>query len=319
MKKAMILAAVAGTAMASTASAFTFSLFNGNTITDNFWQNFQLDDSLVPAGVYTGYSVTFDWTSDIQGSSFSDTWSSEARIAFANEGGTGNLTQPTYSGAQTVYSAAASPSSGQAGNSFDTTLTFNGAFSTNYTGGDLFFNYRQTFNGTNTINWNSISVTLILGQNYMPGAPAAVQPTAIDLGVLGGPGNYVIDSFGSDYDTELGLYDQAGNLIANNDDAASTLQSLIDVAADTAFLGLDPGTYFVALGGFNTAYGATDFDVTGGNANGDYGLSINGNLLASGTAGPNEIVWFSFTVIPAPGTAALFALGGLAGVRRRRR
>ena len=317
MKKAMILAAIAGTAMASTASAFTFSLFNGNTITDNFWQNFQLDDSLVPAGVYTGFSVTFDWTSDIQGSSFADTWSNEARIAFANEGGTGNATQPTYSGAQTVYSAAALPSSGQAGNSFNTTLTFNGAFSTNYTGGDLFFNYRQTFNGTNTVNWNDISITLILGQNYMPGAPAAVQPSAIDLGVLGGPGNYVIDSLGSDFDTELGLYDQAGNLIANNDDFGG-LQSLIDVAGDTAFLGLDPGTYFVALGGFNTAYGTTDFGVTAGTAAGDYELAINGNMLSSGTLGTGEIQWFSFTVVPAPGTAAVFALSGLAAVRRRR-
>lgn len=317
MKKAMILAAAAGTAMAGTASAFTFSLFNGNTITDNFWQNFQLDDSLVPAGVYTGYSVTFDWVSDIQGSSFSDTWSSEARIAFANEGGTGSLTEPTYSGAQTVYRAAALPSSGQAGNSFNTTLTFNGAFSTNYTGGDLFFNYRQTFNGSNTINWNSISVTLILGQNYVPGAPAAVQPTAIDLGVLGGPGNYVIDSLGSDFDTELGLYDQAGNLISNNDDFGG-LQSLIDVAADTAFLGLDPGTYFVALGGFNTAYGATDFGVTAGTAAGNYELAINGNLLDSGSLGTGEIQWFSFTVVPAPGAAGLLALGGLAAVRRRR-
>jgi hypothetical protein len=318
MRLRTLIAAAGVAAIAGSASAFTFSPFNGATITDATWQNFQLDDSLVPAGVYTGFSLTVDWTSDIQGSSFSDTWSSEARVAFANNAAANTaVTNPAYPGGTTVYRVVTSPQSGQASNSFNTTLTFTGAFGNNYSGGDLWFNFRQTFNGTNVINWNNISITLILGQNYTPGAPAAVQPSAIDLGVLGGPGNYIIDSLGSNFDTELGLYDQAGNLISNNDDFGG-LQSLINVSADTAFLGLNPGEYFIALGGFNTAYGATDFAVTAGTAAGDWDLSVNGQLLESGALASGEIQWFKFTVVPAPGALALLGLGGLAAARRRR-
>ncbi|TVQ62102.1 MAG: PEP-CTERM sorting domain-containing protein [Phycisphaerales bacterium] len=320
MKKMSIIAAAAGiAALAGSASAFTFSPFNGPTISDNFWQAFQLDDSIVPAGVYTGFSVTVDWESDIQGASFASTWSNEARVAFADQAGSGNAIQPAYAGGETVYRIATNPSSGQASNSNNTTLTFGGAFGTNYTGGDLWFNFRQTFSGDNNINWNNVSISLILGQNYQAGAPAAVQPSAIDVGVQGGPGNYVMDTLGSNFDTMLGLYDQAGNLITFNDDFGG-LQSLIDVDADTAFLGLDVGEYFLAITRFNTDFGATDFDVNplSTAAAGDWELSINGDLVASGFLDVGEVAWVSFTVVPAPGAMALLALGGLVATRRRR-
>lgn len=321
MRMSKILAGVAVAAIAGSASAFTFSPFNGATITDATWQNFQLDDSLVPAGIYTGFSVTVDWTSDIQGASFSSTWSSEARVAFADNAAANTaVTTPAYPGGTTIYRVVTSPQSGQASNSNNTTLTFSGAFGTNYTGGDLWFNFRQTFNGDNVINWNNVSITLIEGQNYTPGAPAAVQPSAIDVGVQGGPGNFVMDTFGSDFDTMLGLYDQAGNLITFNDDAQDTLLSEIDVAGDTAFLGLNPGEYFLAITRFNTTFGATDFDVNPLSTAeaGDWELNINGELVASGFLDIGEVAWVSFTVVPAPGAMALLGLGGLVATRRRR-
>ena len=55
-----------------------------------------------------------------------------------------------------------------------------------------------------------------------------------DLGVIGNEGDYTFDTFGSDYDTEIGLYDMDGNLLADNDDdAVGGLQSQVieDLAA----------------------------------------------------------------------------------------
>ncbi len=95
-----------------------------------------------------------------------------------------------------------------------------------------------------------------------------------------------INSFGSLYDTELGLYDDAGALLASNDDAGG-LQSQILAT-------LDAGTYYIALGGYNTAYNPV-WDAVGGYASGDYILNVT----------------------PEPTSLVLLALGGLALLRRR--
>ncbi|MFT5846423.1 MAG: hypothetical protein ACI902_000465 [Psychroserpens sp.] len=68
------------------------------------------------------------------------------------------------------------------------------------------------------------------------------------------------DTEGSDFDTEIGLYDATGAFIRSNDDdddtGGITPQSLFTET------GLAAGTYYVAAGVFNVAYGATDFNVT---------------------------------------------------------
>lgn len=129
-----------------------------------------------------------------------------------------------------------------------------------------------------------------------------------------------IFSFGSDYDTEIGLYSAGGSLIQFDDDfnfpaapwsrigigngtgydvdgagplAAFGATNTGDGAA-VAFLGA--GTYYVALGGFNTAF-ANGFGATGGADFGTGQICIN---------------------IPAPGAFALVGLGGLVAGRRRR-
>lgn len=162
---------------------------------------------------------------------------------------------------------------------------------------------------------------------YMPGAPAGNQPQAMDLGVIGAPGDtFTFDTNGSDGDTELGLYDQAGNLIVNDDDGGDGLQSLIEtegIAAGTgqAFGGLDAGTYFLAISEFNTTFGTSNFDVTGGLEDGDnlgWVLNVDGVEAMSGTLSfPDQVKWLSFTIVPTPSSIALLGLGALA-VRRRR-
>jgi hypothetical protein len=103
-----------------------------------------------------------------------------------------------------------------------------------------------------------------------------------------------IDTFGSDFDTELGLFDVSGALVANNDDAGGTLQS--ELILD----GFAAGTYYLAVGGFNT-----EFDDGFSAVPGAFG-SDGGSLILNGV------------VIPEPTSLALLGMGGLAALRRRR-
>ncbi|MFI4872758.1 MAG: PEP-CTERM sorting domain-containing protein [Phycisphaerales bacterium JB061] len=136
----------------------------------------------------------------------------------------------------------------------------------------------------------------------------AAEVTWYSFDVSGGAGAlpWSIDTLGStntggafaDDDTELGLYDAAGNVIATNDDedfGAGILTSLIDSSTVGA---LADGTYYVAVGSFNTVYNA-NFDAT-----------------SDSTATGTNVVNFNF--VPAPASAALLGLGGLAAIRRRR-
>jgi hypothetical protein len=111
MKKIALiaLAAAAGTASAQ----FTFPTI-GNTFVNNQWNAIQLDDSLVPAGLYVGYTITLDWFSNPEDptANFSNTWSSEGRVAFATNAGSGTSTQPTYPGGTTIFSPTASLAGG---------------------------------------------------------------------------------------------------------------------------------------------------------------------------------------------------------------
>lgn len=89
-------------------------------------------------------------------------------------------------------------------------------------------------------------------------------------------------------DTEMGLYDVCGSRIGYDDDGGGNLMSQI-------LMTLDAGTYYIAVAGYNSTFGMTDFDVTGGGVTGDYTLQV----------------------IPEPTSLVLLALGGLAFLRRR--
>jgi hypothetical protein len=178
-------------------------------------------------------------------------------------------------------------------------------------------------------NHGATPVSFNLNGGSIAGGPAV--PAAIDLGVIGNPGRstggvlgpgqivwysftiapvtapsgfLTIDTLGSQLspfnDTEIGLYNSLGTLIAFNDDGVSvTLSRLAFGSAGTAG-NLAGGTYYLAVGGFNTNFGP--------------GFAATSTSTLTGTYSVN----FSTNVVPSPAGAALLAVAGLVGARRRR-
>jgi hypothetical protein len=114
---------------------------------------------------------------------------------------------------------------------------------------------------------------------------------------FGGGSGFAIDTEGSTFlpsnDTELALFDAQGFLLEEDDDGGTGLLSLI-----TSPAGLPAGTYYLAIGGFNTIWG-DGFQATGGSNGGPF--VING-----------------LNTIPEPGTLGLLGAAGLLALRRRR-
>jgi len=112
-----------------------------------------------------------------------------------------------------------------------------------------------------------------------------------------GSGGFSIDTEGTVFapsnDTELGLFDSNGNLIISDDDGGSGLLSLINSPA-----GLPGGTYYLALGGFNTTFD-NGFVATGGTNGGAY--VING-----------------LNTVPEPASLAVLGVASMLFARRRR-
>lgn len=321
MKASRIL--VAAGVLALTTAAFgqyTFPSFN-QTVTSTAG-SVALPVGPVPAGLYTSYSVSLDWSA-IAGFP----WSNEAIWALTND--------PIGPPLPSVFYADPGPSPNGASNDNPVTLNWNGFLDVPYQGGDpLHFAFLQTFGGSSA-QWNNISITL--------GFDTIAPPAAIDLGNIGpgmtmvtgqlNPGQViwykftvpairdafgeylVIDTFGSTLtggtfgsgnDSELGVYRSTGSLVATNDDCdfPSDLLSCINFGADQ-FLpplpsgDLTAGTYYIALGGFNTTYGPAFNATSTSPVNGQYKLTLTTN-------------------VPEPTTMGLLALAGLAGLRRRR-
>jgi len=316
-----IRAGIALVALATTTTAFgqyTFPSFNRTV--NSTAGSVPLPTGAVPAGSYTSYSVSLNWSALSGGP-----WSDEAIWA---------LTEAPIASATTFY-ADPGPAPNSQSNGTARTLNWSGFLDTPYSGGDpLHFAHLQTFGGSSA-QWNSISVTL--------GFDTPAAPTAIDLGNLGAgmtmvtgtlnPGQVIwykftipeIDggagdfltldthgstltggSFGDGNDSELGVYSSAGALKGTNDDcdfSSGDLLSCMNFGADQLLpplpLGdLSAGTYYVALGGFDTSYGAAFGASSTSPVSGSYKLTLNTN-------------------VPEPTTLGLLALG-LAGLRRRR-
>ncbi len=140
-----------------------------------------------------------------------------------------------------------------------------GSLSTTLAAGEVIF-FEFDYDGTGPINLDTI------GSN-LPG------------------GTFELD------DTELGLFDSAGNLIASNDDAPDAVIGSFS-RLDFADGDLAAGTYFLAAGGFNTIF--------------DDGFVATSTSPLAGTLVINGIA------IPEPATLGLAAFGGLALLRRRR-
>lgn len=134
-------------------------------------------------------------------------------------------------------------------------------------------------------------------------------------GASNGFGTFLdIDTEGSNFDTEIGLYDALGNLLGNDDDDGSGTRSQLTygLTNPTRTIGssvggngrdgsLSEGTYYLAVGGFNTTF-AGGFNVTTTSTN------------TTGVANVN----FRTNAVPEPGTIAALGLGVIALMRRRR-
>lgn len=178
------------------------------------------------------------------------------------------------------------------------------------------------------------------------GAAYAVPTTVADLGALDGDttisGSLAVNgvnwysfeasSFSyldiatmSSLDTEIGLYDSLGNLIANDDDDGVGLLSVLSFGTGSGLMlgdgfnlggdgiangedgGLGDGLYYLAIGEFNTTFGATGFDVVsdGPDTGGDYQITFYTDATAP-------------TGVPVPATLALLGIGLIGfGIRRR--
>ena len=127
-------------------------------------------------------------------------------------------------------------------------------------------------------------------------------PENISLGLLG-DGNRALDfnTFGSVIDTELGLFAANGALLAENDDTTN-LQSQIAIPS-----GLLVGTYYLAVGRFDTVFGDGFF--ANGLSGGDFILNYGAGQTTGGTIGAVGVVWFSFEIGAEPEPEALTLSG----------
>lgn len=314
MKMSKTLAFAAGLALSGSVSAQEFSasaagpLASGGAIgsPDNGSFTFNYAGSAFNLGdiVFSG-----NLTSVIAG-----TFGSEAAVAVTNPTGIVG-TVGLGSGATFAGTVPVGP----------TTITGGGGLWGNNVVGTWTFEFFETFDdgaGADA-SWDSVNFDFFAQGAVNPPAAtnvgvnptlmvsepiAAAQVIWYSFDLTGGAGNnpWSIDTIGStntggafgDDDTEIGLYDAFGNLIATNDDADFGGGILTSILDDASVGALADGTYFVAVGNFNTDFAA--------------GFGATSTSTASGTSKVN------FNFVPAPASAALLGLGGLAAIRRRR-
>ncbi|MCA9251661.1 MAG: pre-peptidase C-terminal domain-containing protein [Phycisphaerales bacterium] len=258
---------------------------------------YDLNGAAIPAGTYTGFSVSFDWVAG-----GGNPWSNEANIFFADADFAGPI--------GTIHQNGTTATAGAASNGDPTTLSFDGFFAVNYEGGDpLWFLGSQSYTGS-TASWSNISVTLTqaaiptlddfltgtlngpvdsVSGNTLGGGDNLNGPNGIGAGSWSGEdhvyqlnwggGDINIDLLFSNVDGDVDLIlfgDNTGNVVI--DSGTST-----DDNENINVLGLAAGTYYIAIDGWQGATNAYTLNVT-----------------------------------PEPASLALLAMGAAVVIRRRR-
>ena len=321
------LIVAAGLAAGSVASGQTASqTFNlGNFTTAGGFVTPSIDTTGV-TGDFVAWRVTTDWS--VAGG---DPFSSEASVAF---GDLFDLTLRSNFEAAVNSQPDGLPVAG---------LTFAGGFIADPLDAvDLVIQLDAgifgdaNFNNTQIEWFTAADIPVTSTSTFGSGPASANAPTNfIDLGVLGNVGDTLsFDLFGSTGDTEMAIYDAQGNLVAENDDAGGTLQSAIafdtsggteivvnpDGTIEATSVEFAPGDYFIAVDEFDTLFGA-DFDILPGTEAGDIldiVLNLDGSELSTFQVTDAGPTFLKFTIVPAPGAAALLGMGGLLAARRRR-
>lgn len=316
------LAAVLAVAGLAGVAAAQYNTNLGTLNVTSTASSIDLNGASIPAGTYTSYSVSFDWTAGGGGP-----WSNEAIWA---------LTSTSDLGTAVFYAdPGASPDAQSNGNPI--TLTWNGfmgaqtlnvetGFQTDgipYEGGDpLYFFSLQTFGGSDA-TWNNVNLTLgfdsapaptgTFSEAWASGSTATgntwTRPNAAGTALSTAVPQFDVVPFGV---TETGMYDIA-SITPDHDgflhiyqgafDSTDPLANYLAGDDDGPILGLGSSVveqielvsgqlYFAVISAFGTTQA------------GDYTM----NAVGPGTA----------FVIPAPGAMALLSMGGLLAVRRRR-
>ena len=289
MKKLMALVAVAGIA------GSTMADFNTGIQAGPFASNGPVGDAVngIFSFTYTGLSAATYNSIRVRG-----TATSTGAGSFLSE------LRWRFSGVSNIDSGQLiSGSTWTGGRAVDNTQSFSSFSMVN--GNSYSFRLWESFDdgGTSTVdaNWSNL-------QFDFGGPPPPPPCTAVGVYTAGA---FNINTFGSAFDTEIGLYSSTGSLIANNDDAVGLESQITPVLAN--------GLYYLAVGGFNTAFGASGWSVGAGTATGLVDLNINGFAVMEGQAlASGQVQWYCFEVVPAPSSLALIGLGGLVATRRRR-
>jgi hypothetical protein len=331
-KNLLALALIAGTTASAVASTVNFTTiasvtFNNKRSMEGVGNAANDRDTWVsPAGgTITGVRVQGSLTNVIAGN-----WASEARVRIS--AGAGN----TF----TAFNALGSTT-----NAFSGTVAVDRANAVTAfslaAGGTVNFEWFESFSdgaGADAV-WDTVTYSfggaVIENGNFSLGSAPIDGVTRSTAGsnVAGGLDFYTITipngvthisqwlniktsqpAGAAGYDSELAIYDAAGNKIAEDDDGATGtgLYSMLSFGdADPLGDSVDPsntapgangslaaGTYTIVVGGYNTAFGATIGSITAGAAAGAYSLDV--------------------TYVPAPGAVALMGLAGLVAGRRRR-
>ena len=284
------LVALAGSAHAD----FSFTPFAGpytvgnTTVTIN--ANDLANSAGVPAGLYSSANVTVAW-----GNSDNDAWSTEAVAAF--------------NGGSQVTASSGSDFSADPTTLTWTGLSLGGLYNPSVDG-TLNFNMRQTYVPSGA-DWSNIVITLV--SFIQPPVPNCIDLGSIASGVAV---NFNTESTTGVTDTEVGVYNQYGQLLGSDDDSGTGNLSSLNLA------NLPDGTYYIAVGTWNTTFGGAFGVTSNGTETGMFGIEVISGmdtLSGSATAGaaPNNVQWFCVT-IPTPSAAAMLGLGGLVAIRRRR-